>query len=51
MIKIKCLFFAASKDIVGKKQVTIECEKDTSLVAFQKLLFQNYPELSGTVPA
>lgn len=47
MIHIKCLFFAASKDIVGNRQVMMECAEATTLAAFQKQLLDSYPDLKG----
>ena len=45
-MKVKCLFFAGAKDIVGSREVMIECEEMT-LEEFKNLLLQKYPDLSG----
>ena len=46
MIKITVLFFANLREIVGKKEVSLEIPAQTTVGKFKLIMGETYPELS-----
>jgi molybdopterin converting factor subunit 1 len=46
MINITVLFFANLREIVGKKEVSIEVPEGTTVIEFKRLIGEKYPKLA-----
>jgi len=44
-MKVKCLFFAGAKDIVGKSPIEFEINEGTTTTNFKKILLAQHPSL------
>ena len=45
MIKITVLFFANLREIIGKKEISLEIPEGTSVKEFKAIIGEAYPEL------
>jgi len=44
-MKVKCLFFAGAKDIVGKSSIEFEVNESTTTTEFEKIVLAKHPSL------
>lgn len=46
-MRIKCLFFAVSRDLTGVTEVNLDCAEGTTSKTISQVLLQKYPRLAS----